>query len=313
MSRFSLSLVFFFLTQAAMASSATLDSLRSDLSSGSLEPVLSRQALVSLPGDALSRWVTGTEIQRFAITGFNENRARFAARIRVHFRGGAVGFLRLEGEPGERYRLTDWYDYSSGLRLSELAELGTAMTKGKAADFLSLLHEEPGNAELAALGKDLPELLPLWLTHCTGAPCESLAVQGQNDYSEPALWQLQQVMGEGDHAHYRKVSGRLRLAIGDDPYLWWLEGQLALQHRRCGWLHDPLVQAWERHQPHSPLADAALQCFLAARSEGTVFLDRLSEAVGDESVAGAIRDYFARQDLSVPPIYQDWAQSAGAQ
>ena len=31
--------------------------------------------------------------------------------------------------------------------------------------------------------------------------------------------------------------GQLRQALGDDPYLGWLEGQLALRHQRCGWVH----------------------------------------------------------------------------
>ena len=118
--RFFISLLLFLLAQTVSADSRTLATLRADLASGSLQPVLARQALVPVPDRVVARWVQDVDIKQFAITGFNENRERFAARVRLLFADGDVGFLRLEGEPGARYRLTEWYDYSSGLQLSEL-------------------------------------------------------------------------------------------------------------------------------------------------------------------------------------------------
>lgn len=81
--RFFISLLLFLLAQTVSADSRTLATLRADLASGSLQPVLARQALVPVPDRVVARWVQDVDIKQFAITGFNENRERFAARVRL--------------------------------------------------------------------------------------------------------------------------------------------------------------------------------------------------------------------------------------
>ena len=157
--RFWAALLLFCLASSAVAGSATLQALRADLASGSLKPVLARQALVSIPDKLLARWVQDIPIEQFAITGFNQNRARFAARVRLHFVDGRVGFLRLEGEPGPDYRLTGLYDYSSGLELSELIAYGDQFNHGQGKAFLTMLHKRPDAPELATLAADVHERL----------------------------------------------------------------------------------------------------------------------------------------------------------
>ncbi|MGJ3255496.1 MAG: hypothetical protein ACFE0K_04160 [Alcanivorax sp.] len=306
--RFFLSLLFFLLAQTVFADSRTLVSLRADLGSGSLQPVLARQALVPVPDRVLARWVQDVDIEQFAITGFNENRDRFAARVRLHFSDGGVGFLRLEGEPGARYRLTEWYDYSSGLQLSDLASYGDEFEAGKGKAFLTMLQDSPGAAELADLAAGEPALLALWLAQCSGQPCEEQALAAQTGTGKPAVWQLKQALMASEQNAYREISGKLHVAIGDDPYLWWLEGQFALSHERCGWVHSALRQAWLRHPDNRPLADVALQCHLAMMQQGTAFLDALSESLGADALAIAIRRYYQQQNVSIPADYQPWAQ-----
>ena len=306
--RFFISLLLFLLAQTVSADSRTLATLRADLASGSLQPVLARQALVPVPDRVVARWVQDVDIKQFAITGFNENRERFAARVRLLFADGDVGFLRLEGEPGARYRLTEWYDYSSGLQLSELVSYGERFEAGKGKAFLTLLQDNPGAPELGDLGAGEPALLALWLAQCSGQPCEEQALAAQTATGKPALWQLTRALMVLDRNAYREISGQLHAALGDDPYLWWLEGQLALNHQRCDWAHSALRQAWRRHPDNRLLADVALQCHLATSQPGTAFLGALSESLGADALAVAIRRYFQQQDASVPAAYQPWAQ-----
>ena len=306
--RFFISLLFFLLAQTVSADSLTLATLRADLGSGSLQPVLARQTLVPVPDRVLARWVQDVDIEQFAITGFNENRKRFAARIRLHFSDGGVGFLRLEGEPGARYRLTEWYDYSSGLQLSELVSYGDRFQAGRGKAFLTMLQDNPGSAELADLAAGQPALLALWLVQCTGQPCEEQALAAQAETGKPALWQLKHALMASDQNAYREISGQLHLALGDDPYLWWLEGQLALSHQRCDWAHSPLRQAWQRHTENRSLADVALQCHLVMSQRGTAFLDKLSEELGADALAMAIHRYYQQQDAAIPAIYRPWTQ-----
>jgi len=306
--RLSLSLCFCLLASIAFADSRTLQALRADLASGSLKPVLARQALLPVPDKVLARWVQDAPIDRFAITGFNETQARFAARVRLHFTDGGVGFLRLEGEPGARYRLTEWYDYSSGLQLSELVAYGDGFNKGKGKAFLATLQKNPESPELAELGANEPALLALWLAQCSDQPCEAQALQAQAATGRPALWQLKNALIASDQNHYREVSGQLHQALGDDPYLEWLEGQLALSHQRCGWVHSSLRQAWQRHPDNRLLADVALQCYLAVPQQGTAFLDTLSDSLGADTLAAAIRSYYQQQDVAIPAVYQPWIQ-----
>lgn len=306
--RLSLSLCFCLLASIAFADSRTLQALRADLASGSLKPVLARQALLPVPDRVLARWVQDAPIDRFAITGFNENRERFAARVRLHFTDGGVGFLRLEGKAGADYRLTEWYDYSSGLQLSELVAYGDGFNQARGKEFLAMLQDQPDSPELAALASGQPSLLALWLAQCSGQPCEAQALHAQLATDMPALWQLKKTFMGSDLNHYRQISGKLHEAIGDDPYLWWLEGQQALRHQRCGWVNASLQQAWQRHPGNRLMADVALQCFLAVSQQETAFLDKLSASLGADTLAAAIRGYYLQQDVSMPALYQPWAE-----
>ena len=309
--RFVFTLLFFLLASVSSAESPTLQSLRADLASGSLKPVLARQALLSLPDWVLTRGVQDTRISRFAITGFNENSERFAARVRLHFVDGGVGFLRLEGVPGHRYRLTDWYDYSSGLQLSDLVAASDGLTQGQGKAFLRTLNENPGSEKLGVLAGGKPALLALWLAQCNGQPCEAQAMSAQTSSDNSALWQLKKALAASSQDHYRKVSGQLHVALGDDPYLWWLEGQLALENQRCHWAGDALRQAWQRHSDNLPLADVALQCYLRLQPPGTDFLNALSEALGADTLAAAIRNHYQQQGSWIPAAYQPWLQPGG--
>jgi hypothetical protein len=306
--RFLAALLFVFLASAAVADSSTLQALRADLASGSLKPVLSRQALLPIPDRVLARWVQDVNIDQFAVTGFNENDKRFAARIRLHFSGGGVGFLRLEGEAGAHYRLTEWYDYSSGLQLSKLVAYGDRFNQPDGKAFLTMLRDHPDSPRLVALAQGQPSLLALWLAQCSGEPCEAQALHAQQATEKPALWQLEKTFMGTDQNHYRKISAGLHGALGDDPYLWWLEGQSALSHQRCGWVDDSLRQAWQRYPDNRLLADVALQCFLAVPQQGTTFLDTLSAALGADDLAAAIHSYYQQQDVSMPAVYQPWAE-----
>lgn len=306
--RFFSALLFFLLASGAVADSRTLQTLRADLASGSLKPVLARQALLPVPDRVLARWVQDVNIDQFAITGFNESRERFAARVRLHFVDGGVGFLRLEGEPGDRYRLTEWYDYSSGLQLSELVAYGDRFDNGQGKAFLAMLKEQPESPELATLAAGQPVLLALWLAQCSGQPCEAQALPAQTATGKPALWQLKKAFMASDQNHYREISGQLHRALGDDSYLWWLKGQLALSNQRCDWVDATLRQAWQRHPDNRLLADVALQCFLAAPQQATAFLDKLSDSLGADTLATAIRSYYQQQDASIPAGYQPWAE-----
>lgn len=306
--RFFSTLLFFLLASGAVADSRTLQTLRADLASGSLKPVLARQTLLPVPDSVLARWVQDVDIGRFAVTGFNENRERFAARVRLHFADGGVGFLRLEGEPGAHYRLTEWYDYSSGLQLSELVAYGDGFNQGQGKAFLTILQEHPDSRELATLAAGQPALLALWLAQCNGHPCEAQALPAQAATDKPALWQLKKAFMASDQNHYRGISGQLHEALGDDPYLWWLEGQLALNNQRCSWVGASLRKAWQRHPDNRLLADVALQCFLAVPQQGTAFLTRLSASLGAETLAVAIRGYYQQQDDLIPAAYQPWAK-----
>ncbi|WP_303759859.1 hypothetical protein [Alcanivorax jadensis] len=60
--RFWATLLFFCLASGVVADSTTLQALRADLASGSLKPVLARQALIPIPDQQIAGWVQDVNI-----------------------------------------------------------------------------------------------------------------------------------------------------------------------------------------------------------------------------------------------------------
>lgn len=285
----------------------TLSQLRSDLSQGQLDVLLQRQDIVRLPASTLKPWIQPQPIDRFAITGFNENDHRFAARVRLHFPDGNISFLRLEGTPAKPYTVTDWYDYSSGLRLTALLEERRWLQSEDGKAFLSELGESPDGPSVATLAEGRPAALKLWLTQCLGNPCERIAAAHQLESEQPMIWLLRRAIASGDTDQYRQQHAALLAALGDDAYLWWLEGQYALEYQQCGWLVSPLRDAWRRHQDVLALADVALQCSLSHMPEQTAFGVALTQQLSVDTIMDSVAAFFAAHNRPVPESWHQWA------
>lgn len=293
-------------------SSDTLSQLRADLSQGQLRVLLKRQDIVPLPTPIIKLWVQAQPIDRFAITGFNESNSRFAARLRLHFPDGGISFLRLEGTPAEPYTLTDWYDYSSGLRLTALLKERRWLQSERGKAFLAALGKSPDASNVTDLAEGRPAALKLWLTQCLGKPCERIAATHQIESGQPMIWQLRRAISSGDMNQYQQQHRALINALGDDAYLWWLEGRYALSYQQCGWLGGPLRAAWQRHQSVTALADVALQCTLSQTPESTDFGDTLTEQLTVKTVMDSVAAFFAAHRRPLPGTWQQWAESYSA-
>lgn len=304
-----LSLLLVSLPAQSEKSDGTLSQLRGDLSQGQLGVLLQRQDIVRLPASAMKPWIQAQPIDRFAITGFNENEHRFAARVRLHFPDGDISFLRLEGTPAEPYTLTDWYDYSSGLRLTALLEEGRWLQSEAGRAFLSELGVSPDGPSVASLAEGRPAALKLWLTQCLGNPCERIAAAHQLESEQPMIWLLRRAIASGDMNQYQQQHAALLAALSDDPYLWWLEGQYALEYQQCAWLASPLRDAWQRHQDVLPLADVALQCSLSHTPEQTAFGTALTQQLPVDTIIDSVTAFFAAHSRPVPESWQQWAQT----
>ena len=289
--------------------SNTLSQLRADLSQGQLGVLLQRQDIVPLPASTIKPWVQAQPIDRFAITGFNQSDSRFAARVRLHFPDGAISFLRLEGAPANPYTLTDWYDYSSGMRLTALLEAGRWLQSEAGKAFLEALGESPNQARVANLAQGRPAALKLWLTQCLGKPCERIAVAHQLESEQPMVWLLRRAIASGGMKQYQQQHDALLTALGDDPYLWWLEGQYALEYQQCAWLASPLRDAWLRHQEVLVLADVALQCTLSHTPEQTAFGTALTRQLPVATIMDSVTAFFAAHNRSVPESWRLWGQT----
>lgn len=287
----------------------TLGQLRADLSQGQLGVLLQRQNIVSLPASTIKPWVQAQPIDRFAITGFNESNSRFAARVRLHFPDGAISFLRLEGTPASPYTLTDWYDYSSGMRLTALLEAGRWLQSEAGNAFLEALGESANGARVANLAQGRPAALKLWLTQCLGKPCERIAVAHQLESEQPMIWLLRRAIASGGMDQYQQQHDALLKALGDDPYLWWLEGQYALEYQQCARLASPLRDAWLRHQEVLVLADVALQCTLNHTPEQTAFGATLAQQLPVATIMDSVTAFFAAHNRSVPKSWRLWGQT----
>ncbi|MCG8393803.1 MAG: hypothetical protein MI745_12035 [Pseudomonadales bacterium] len=288
--------------------SATLKALRKDLSSGSLEPVILRQSLAPLPDPVLQQWLADVPVSRFAITGFNENDQRFAARVRLHFADGGFTYVRIEGKPGPDYALTEWHDYASGLRLSELVALAPWFREKEGRAFLALLSRAPDSDELGKYVAQHPAAAALWLAQCSGQSCEQQATSHQPESSGPTLWAWRQVFAQGERQTAKALQQALENALGDDPYFWLMTGHYALDSQHCDWVATELQSAALRHHL-AILSDVALQCYLAgsgATQGGTEFLDALSEQLGRSLVEAAIQRHYHLQALPVPDKLQSW-------
>ena len=290
--------------------SNTLSQLRADLSQGQLDVLLQRQDIVPLPASTIKPWVQAQPIDRFAITGFNESDSRFAARVRLHFPGGGISFLRLEGTPATPYTLTDWYDYSSGLRLTALLKEGRWLQSEGGKAFLEALGESPNEARVANLAEGRSAALTLWLTQCLGKPCERIAATHQLESEQPMIWLLRRAIASGDTDQYRQQHDALLGALGDDAYLWWLEGQYALEFQQCGWLAAPLRDAWQRHEDELLLADVALQCTLNHTPEQTAFGTALTRQLSVATIMDSVKAFFAAHSRPVPQSWQLWGQTS---
>jgi hypothetical protein len=302
-------LFLFLLVYFPVQASEVLRQLRADLAQGQLNVLLQRQDIVRLPTVAIKPWVKAQSIDRFAITGFNENDRRFAARVRLHFPDGDISFLRLEGTAANPYTLTDWYDYSSGLQLTALLEKRRWLQSERGKVFLAQLGAAPGLPDLANLAEGRPAALKLWLTQCLGKPCERVAAAHQLESEQPMIWLLRRGIASGDMGQYQQQHNVLINALGDDAYLWWLEGQYALSYQQCGWLAGPLRTAWRRHQEVVPLADVALQCTLTETPKATNFGTALTQQLSIETIMGSVNAFFAAHNRPLPKAWRQWAQS----
>ncbi len=287
----------------------TLSQLRADLSQGRLDVLLQRQDIVQLPASVIKPWVQAQPIDRFAITGFNEDDHRFAARVRLHFPDGGISFLRLEGTPSAPYTLTDWYDYSSGLRLTALLDAGRWLQSEPGKAFLGELGKSPNSSRVADLAEGRPAALKLWLTQCLGKPCERIAATHQLESEQPMIWLLRRAIASGDMNQYQQQHTALLAALGDDAYLWWLEGQYALEYQQCARLASPLRDAWRRHENVLQLADVALQCTLSHTPEQTTFGTALTRKLSVTTVMESVTTFFSSHSRPVPETWQLWGQT----
>ena len=303
------------------AETATLAALRADLQAGSLQPLLSRQTLVRLPKSMLDKGLTEIHFQSFAVTGFNENAERFAARLRLHLienddagSPSGVAFIRVAGTPGPNYTVDQFYDYATGLDLVSLHSRKDWLSGERGAAFISTLSDDPGSSSLAELAEGQPAVLALWLAQCSGHPCESVALKAQVATAQPALWQLRRAFAEGDRGAVNAQLATLRSALGDDPWLWYVTGIYARHHQRCRWVTQTLQEAWERQPNNRALSDSTLQCTLATLGEGkggldtqgTEFLQRLSQEIGPGNLSEAIDRYYRQHPRMRPEALSPW-------
>ena len=293
----------------------TLSTLRQDLGSGSLRPVLERQDIVHFPAAVLDRWLADTSFQGFAITGFNQDRERFAARLRLQHRAQDsenVSFIRIAGRVGDDYTIDQFYDYGTGLDLSQLAKQAKWLKTAQGQQFLAMLSRDPGSAELEALADSRTPFLALWLAQCIGQPCESKALNAQLPIDEPAIWTLRRGFAWEDRDTALSSLRGLRQKLGDDPWLWRITGIYAHYYQHCDWIIKDLQEAWTASGSDA-LADSALQCTLSSMehdenssSAGTHFLDRLSETIGRERLSRAINAYYLQDQRPVPSVFSPW-------
>lgn len=303
------------------AESDTLSALRAELASGSLSPLLARQTIVGVPAALWKNWLADTRFESFAVTGFNENDQRYAARLRLHLvdpeeahRAGLVAFVRVAGRRGKAFTVDQFHDYSTGLDLVQLEAEKDWLSSRAGLGFLRTLGEHPDSAELPVLAEGRRAALSLWIAQCSGKPCEQNAIAGQGDDAVVALWTLQQAFSSGNREKLDTQLKALLAALGDDPWLWHLVGRQAHHFEHCDWLVDALQDAWFRLPDRPVVADPALQCTLqtipAGKPEmgprGTRFLEQLSDEIGDQQMAIAIRRYFEHLVLTPPPALSVW-------
>lgn len=308
-------------TPVQATETATLAAIRADLQAGSLQPLLSRQTIVRLPRVMLDKWLADIHFQSFAITGFNENGERFAARLRLHLEEkreagnqSGVTFIRVAGTPGANYTVDQFYDYTTGLDLETLQSRKEWLGSEHGAAFMSTLSRDPGSVSLGELAEGKGVALALWLAQCSGQPCESVALKAQVETAQPALWQLQRSFAEGDRAAVNIHLASLRSALGDDPWLWHIIGIYARHEGHCRWVKQAMQDAWRQQPNNRALADSTLQCTLASLTDdnatldakGTGFLDRLSEGIGSGNLSEAIDRYYQQHTRARPDALSPW-------
>ncbi|MZR61809.1 hypothetical protein [Alcanivorax sp. DP30] len=299
----------------------TLAAIRADLQTGSLRPLLSRQTIVNLPQSLQEKWLAEVRFETFAVTGFNQNSERYAARVRLHLAEGegtdniaSVTFIRVAGTPGTQYTVDQFYDYATGLDLVSLRSQQAWLASRSGEMFMTTLSQDPGNPDLAKLAQGRAAPLALWLAQCSDKPCELAALQAQIDTGQPALWQLRKAFADNDRSAVDSQLSALRSALGDDPWFWQITGIYARHHQHCDWVVVPLQDAWKEQPNSRSLADSALQCSLAAipqnvetlDARGTVFLDRLSEQLGPQRLSAAIKRYYQHQQRVTPGALSPW-------
>ena len=301
--------------------SSTLEAIRADLQSGSLRPLLTRQTVISVPGVTLEQWWADVHIHRFAVTGFNANSRRYAARLRLHFRSQSappeseyITFIRVAGRVGDDYTVDQFLDYSTGLDLVALADEKGWLASRSGKRFLEALSQTPDAAILAHLAEGRQPALALWLAQCSGQPCEPVAMAAQPTSQTATLWQLQQAFERGAKSTVDQQLTRLREALGDDPWLWHVAGIYARHHQHCDWVEKGLRRAWQNTPQNRELADSTLQCVLAMISvdqpqlahDGTSFLDHMSDEIGDEALSSAIMRFYRAQHRPRPVALDPW-------
>ncbi len=305
--------------------SATLTALRADLSSGSLRPLLDRQRIIEIPDALQEQWLADSPFRSFAVTGFNENGQRFAARIRLHLISDdhedalpTVTFIRVSGTPGSSYRIDQFHDYASGLDLAALEAEKAWLLSGEGKAFLAMLSQQPDNTALAPLARGRPAALALWLAQCMGRPCENTALTAQIPTDSPAFSHVQRGFMAGDQEQAADSIVELHRALGDDPWLWRTLGLQAHQYGHCQWVLDEMQRGWMEHPDNTPLADTTLQCTLATLDpeqqelddQGTAFMQRLSQQIGRDNLARAISEYYRQYPHPQPAALQAWTAAS---
>lgn len=288
----------------------TLTQLRDDLSSNGISALLSRQSLAQLPDTLREQWGDSQPLAGFAVTGYNRDDNRFAARLRLQFAAGGLNYLRVEGRHGTPYTITDWYDYATGIRLSELANLVPWLKTDKGNAFLRTLQKQPDNAELARQVSNRPAAAALWLMQCTGQPCETLARRHQQSKG-PALWAVQQALAAENQQTYPQRRKELVSALGDDSHFLYWEGQQVLIHRACAWAGEQTWENWRRHTGNKQLADVALLCALRSHEADDLIakLNALNQALPSLPLAQALDNYYPADTM--PSALRSWLSQSG--
>lgn len=314
----SLSFLFLVCVTKVFAQSDTLAALRSDLDTGQLANVFARYPSAFLSPDLREQLIAQQDISRYAVTGYNENSTRFAARVRVHFVKGGVGFFALYGQHNDSgYVLRDWTDYGSGLSRDDVLALARWGTTREGGAFLTRLSDNPSDPQLAvqlqrlATSRDATSQTRglaahhLWLAQCVGQPCAALAQSAftANMSPAPAVWSLSLAAEEGSQTHWNRALETLTQVLGDDPYLWWLSGQSLLQFAQCDWGKPALREAWLRHKTVQPLLDVHLQCTLALWSDQASdhqALNELQTSLGADALHAAVKRYYQKHERPMP-------------